>query len=105
MIYFVSVAGIAALSCIVYCVIRTKNMSLISGATLLFIGFFAASIGVGTAAYPIAHSIAKESAVGGYHQQLNGNIVDISDRTGLAERIAPLRLGPRLEETVPIFWR
>ena len=31
--------------------------------------------------------------------------VDISDRTGLAERIAPLRLGPRLEETTPSFWR
>lgn len=31
--------------------------------------------------------------------------VDISDRTGLAERIAPLRLGARLEETVPAFWR
>ncbi len=31
--------------------------------------------------------------------------VDISDRTGLAERVAPLRLGPRLEETVPFFWR
>jgi len=30
--------------------------------------------------------------------------VEISDRTGLAERIAPLRLGPRLEETVPSFW-
>lgn len=30
--------------------------------------------------------------------------VDISDRTGLAERIAPLRIGPRLEETVPVFW-
>lgn len=30
--------------------------------------------------------------------------VDISDRTGLAERIAPLRLGPRLEETTPAFW-
>lgn len=30
--------------------------------------------------------------------------VDISDRTGLAERIAPLRLGPRLEETAPAFW-
>lgn len=30
--------------------------------------------------------------------------VDISDRTGLAERVAPLRLGPRLEETVPSFW-
>jgi metallophosphoesterase (TIGR00282 family) len=31
--------------------------------------------------------------------------LEISDRTGLTERIAPLRLGPRLEETVPAFWR
>jgi hypothetical protein len=31
--------------------------------------------------------------------------VEVSDRTGLAEKIAPLRLGPRLEETVPAFWR
>lgn len=31
--------------------------------------------------------------------------LEISDRTGLAEKIAPLRLGPRLEETVPAFWR
>ena len=31
--------------------------------------------------------------------------VELSDRTGLAERIAPLRLGPRLEETAPAFWR
>lgn len=30
--------------------------------------------------------------------------IDISDRTGLAERIAPLRLGPRLDETTPSFW-
>ncbi|MDB5553618.1 MAG: hypothetical protein JWL86_3602 [Rhizobium sp.] len=30
--------------------------------------------------------------------------VDISDRTGLAENIAPLRIGPRLKETVPDFW-
>ncbi|AWC21953.1 metallophosphoesterase, MG_246/ family [Aminobacter sp. MSH1] len=30
--------------------------------------------------------------------------LDISDRTGLAERIAPLRRGPRLEETAPSFW-
>ena len=30
--------------------------------------------------------------------------VDISDRTGLAEKIAPFRRGPRLEETVPSFW-
>jgi metallophosphoesterase (TIGR00282 family) len=31
--------------------------------------------------------------------------IEISDRTGLAEKIAPLRLGARLEETVPTFWR
>lgn len=31
--------------------------------------------------------------------------LEISDRTGLTENIAPLRLGPRLEETVPSFWR
>ncbi|HVW55137.1 MAG TPA: TIGR00282 family metallophosphoesterase [Rhizobiaceae bacterium] len=29
---------------------------------------------------------------------------EISDRTGFVEKIAPLRLGPRLEETVPSFW-
>jgi 2',3'-cyclic-nucleotide 2'-phosphodiesterase len=33
-----------------------------------------------------------------------GVAVEISDRTGLAEQIAPLRLGPRLAETVPDFW-
>ena len=30
--------------------------------------------------------------------------VEISDRTGLAEKIAPVRIGPRLEETMPSFW-
>ncbi|MEX0954626.1 MAG: YmdB family metallophosphoesterase [Dehalococcoidia bacterium] len=30
--------------------------------------------------------------------------IEISDGSGLAEKIAPLRLGPRLEETVPAFW-
>ena len=30
--------------------------------------------------------------------------VEISDRTGLAEKIAPLRIGPRLSETLPSFW-
>lgn len=30
--------------------------------------------------------------------------LEISDRTGLTERIAPLRIGPRLEETMPSFW-
>ena len=30
--------------------------------------------------------------------------VEISDRTGLTEKIAPLRIGPRLAETVPDFW-
>jgi len=33
-----------------------------------------------------------------------GVAVEISDRTGLAEKIAPLRLGPRLEEAVPCWW-
>ena len=27
-----------------------------------------------------------------------------AEALGLAEKIAPLRLGPRLEETVPAFW-
>ena len=31
--------------------------------------------------------------------------VEISDRTGLAEKVAPLRIGPRLEETIPAFWQ
>jgi hypothetical protein len=30
--------------------------------------------------------------------------VEISDRTGLAEKIAPLRIGPRLTESIPEFW-
>ncbi|MBW3096312.1 TIGR00282 family metallophosphoesterase [Pseudohoeflea coraliihabitans] len=33
-----------------------------------------------------------------------GVAVEISDRTGLAEKIAPLRLGARLSESVPSFW-
>ena len=33
-----------------------------------------------------------------------GVAVEISDRTGLAEKIAPLRLGPILTETVPDWW-
>jgi calcineurin-like phosphoesterase len=33
-----------------------------------------------------------------------GVAADISDSTGLVEKIAPLRLGPRLEETIPAFW-
>jgi 2',3'-cyclic-nucleotide 2'-phosphodiesterase len=35
---------------------------------------------------------------------ISGVAVEISDRTGLAEKIAPLRLGPRLEEAVPGWW-
>ncbi len=31
--------------------------------------------------------------------------LDISESSGLCEAIAPLRIGPRLEETVPAFWR
>lgn len=34
---------------------------------------------------------------------LCGAAVTISDRTGLAERIMPLRLGPRLEQAIPDF--
>lgn len=34
-----------------------------------------------------------------------GVAVEISDRTGLAEKIAPLRIGPRLSESYPEFWR
>jgi 2',3'-cyclic-nucleotide 2'-phosphodiesterase len=33
-----------------------------------------------------------------------GVAVEISDRTGLAEKIAPLRIGPRLAEAFPDFW-
>ncbi|RCL01523.1 MAG: Metallophosphoesterase [Candidatus Tokpelaia sp. JSC085] len=33
-----------------------------------------------------------------------GLAVEISDRTGLAEKVAPLRIGPRLQEAIPDFW-
>ncbi|MCY0096473.1 TIGR00282 family metallophosphoesterase [Hoeflea ulvae] len=35
---------------------------------------------------------------------ISGVGVEVSDRTGLAEKIAPLRIGPRLSETMPDFW-
>lgn len=35
---------------------------------------------------------------------LCGLAVEISDRTGLAEHVSPVRLGPRLAECVPDFW-
>ncbi len=35
---------------------------------------------------------------------LSGVAVEIDDGTGLAVHIAPIRLGPRLEETLPSFW-
>lgn len=35
---------------------------------------------------------------------LCGFAVEISDRTGLAEKVAPLRIGPQLAQTVPDFW-
>jgi 2',3'-cyclic-nucleotide 2'-phosphodiesterase len=35
---------------------------------------------------------------------LAGLAVEISDRTGLAEKVAALRLGARLEEAMPAFW-
>ena len=33
-----------------------------------------------------------------------GLAVEISDRTGLAEKVAAVRLGARLSESVPDFW-
>ncbi len=33
-----------------------------------------------------------------------GLAVEISDRTGLAEKVATVRIGPRLEGAVPSFW-
>jgi metallophosphoesterase (TIGR00282 family) len=33
-----------------------------------------------------------------------GVALEISDRTGLTEKIAPLRIGPRLQESRPDFW-
>ncbi len=35
---------------------------------------------------------------------LSGVAVEIDDRTGLAVRVAALRLGPKLEESRPVFW-
>lgn len=35
---------------------------------------------------------------------LCGVAVETDDRTGLAIKVAPLRLGPHLEETIPAFW-
>ncbi len=35
---------------------------------------------------------------------LCGVAVEVSDRTGLAEKIAPLRVGGRLAEALPAFW-
>ncbi|RCL02949.1 MAG: metallophosphoesterase [Candidatus Tokpelaia sp. JSC161] len=33
-----------------------------------------------------------------------GLAVEISDRTGLADKISPLRIGPHLKESLPAFW-
>ena len=35
---------------------------------------------------------------------LCGLAVETNDATGLAQRVAPVRLGPRLEEARPVFW-
>lgn len=35
---------------------------------------------------------------------LSGVAVEVSDRTGLAEKIAPVRIGGRLSPTLPDFW-
>jgi len=34
-----------------------------------------------------------------------GLAVEISDRTGLAEKLSPLRLGPHLQQAMPDFWQ
>ncbi len=36
---------------------------------------------------------------------ISGVAVEVSDTTGLAEKIAPLRIGPYLEEAMPDFWQ
>ena len=35
---------------------------------------------------------------------LSGLAVETDDRTGLAARIAPVRIGPNLDEARPAFW-
>jgi calcineurin-like phosphoesterase len=35
---------------------------------------------------------------------LSGVAVETDDRTGLAFKVAPVRLGGRLDEAVPAFW-
>ena len=35
---------------------------------------------------------------------LSGVAIDVSDRTGLTERITPVRLGPHLEQSWPVHW-
>jgi calcineurin-like phosphoesterase len=35
---------------------------------------------------------------------LSGVAVDTDDATGLATRVAPVRVGPLLERAVPDFW-
>jgi 2',3'-cyclic-nucleotide 2'-phosphodiesterase len=35
---------------------------------------------------------------------LSGVAVETDDATGLALRVAPVRVGGRLEQTLPVFW-
>ncbi|MBM6579654.1 TIGR00282 family metallophosphoesterase [Microvirga sp. BT689] len=46
--------------------------------------------------------IRMEPALG--EGTLSGIAVETDDRTGLARRVAAVRLGPNLEETWPLFW-
>jgi 2',3'-cyclic-nucleotide 2'-phosphodiesterase len=46
---------------------------------------------------------ARLEAAGG-EGALSGLAVEIDDRTGLAARLAAVRLGPRIEEAWPAFW-
>ncbi len=50
------------------------------------------------------YALRLDSAPSPFVGFICGVDVEISDTTGFAEKIAPLRLGPRLEETAPVFW-
>ncbi|KEG21436.1 TIGR00282 family metallophosphoesterase [Bartonella bacilliformis] len=55
------------------------------------------------------HRFVYQESCGSYRPAqgpatLCGLAVEVSDRTGLAEKISPLRLGPRLKTEAPDFW-
>jgi hypothetical protein len=77
----VTVVMVVVIAFIASCLfIRPKAFS---WATLSLVIMAFAGIGLGFGSYPVAHNIAKASAVGGYHQFLNGSIVktDVKERT------------------------